>query len=140
MLSIIRSELRHHNIDLETRLADGNTTVFGNKVQLQQVLLNLTMNAIESMAATEGRRKLIVACGPGDSNSILVSVTDNGLGFDEERIDQLFEALVTTKPQGMGMGLSISKSIVEAHGGRLWANSVKPHGASFHFSIPCLSG
>jgi len=136
MLSIIQSELRHHTIHLEIRLADGDATVIGNKVQLQQVLLNLTMNAIESMAAIEGRRTLTVTSARDDADGIAVSVADNGLGFDENRIEQLFEALVTTKPQGMGMGLSISRSIVEAHGGRLWATSVRPHGACFQFSLP----
>lgn len=136
VLSILQSELRHHNIHLDTRLADPDASVIGNRVQLQQVLLNLTMNAIESMATIEGRRTLTVAVGRNDASDVLVSVADNGLGFDENRIDQLFEALVTTKPQGMGMGLSISKSIVEAHGGRLWATTIKPHGACFQFSLP----
>ncbi|MBI5131049.1 MAG: AAA family ATPase [Rhodopseudomonas palustris] len=136
ILTILQSELRQNNIHLETRLTDADAVVVGNKVQLQQVLLNLCMNAIESLAAIEGRRTLTVASATGEGDTVIVSVADNGLGFDEDRIDQLFEALVTTKPQGMGMGLSISKSIVEAHGGRLWATSVKPHGAGFHFSLP----
>ncbi|NEV80777.1 GHKL domain-containing protein, partial [Rhodopseudomonas sp. BR0C11] len=136
ILSIIQSELRHHSIHLEFRLGGGDAVVLGNRVQLQQVLLNLAMNAIESMATIEGRRVLTVASDTSDPGSVTVSVTDNGLGFDEDRIDQLFEALVTTKPQGMGMGLSISKSIVEAHGGRLLATSLKPHGARFQFTLP----
>ncbi|ABD04925.1 GAF sensor signal transduction histidine kinase [Rhodopseudomonas palustris HaA2] len=136
ILSIVQSELRQHTIHLETRLADGAGVVIGNKVQLQQVLLNLTMDAIESMAAIEGRRLLTVTTASGDADSIVVTLEDNGLGFHEGRIEQLFEALVTTKPQGMGMGLSISRSIVEAHGGRLWARSIKPHGARFQFSLP----
>ncbi|ACF00912.1 ATP-binding region ATPase domain protein [Rhodopseudomonas palustris TIE-1] len=136
ILSIIQSELRHHSIHLETRLDSGDAVVLGNKVQLQQVLLNLTMNAVESMATIEGRRVLTVASDTNDPGSVTVSVTDNGFGFDEDRIDQLFEALVTTKPQGMGMGLSISKSIIDAHGGRLLATSLKPHGARFQFTLP----
>jgi predicted ATPase/signal transduction histidine kinase len=136
ILSILQSELRQNNVQLETRLTDPDVTVVGNRVQLQQVLLNLCMNAIEAMAAIEGRRTLTVSSEIADSDSVVVCVADNGLGFDEDRIDQLFEALVTTKPQGMGMGLSISRSIVEAHGGRLWATPVKPHGARFRFSLP----
>ncbi|WP_420135632.1 trifunctional serine/threonine-protein kinase/ATP-binding protein/sensor histidine kinase [Rhodopseudomonas sp.] len=138
-LSIIQSELRQHTVQLETDLTDSGSLVLGNKVQIQQVLLNLTMNAIESTAAIEGRRTLRISTQAGDNDTVVISVADNGLGFDEDRIDQLFEALVTTKPHGMGMGLSISKSIVEAHGGRLWATSVSPRGAAFHFSLPRLS-
>src|SRR5262249_51444966 len=130
-----QSELRHHSIHLETGLAEGVAVVTGNRVQLQQVLLNLTMNAIESMATIAGRRILTVTSELA-ADTLLVSISDNGLGFDESRIDQLFEALITTKPQGMGMGLSISKSIVEAHGGKLWASSIQPHGARFRFSLP----
>jgi predicted ATPase/signal transduction histidine kinase len=140
ILSIIQNEIRHHNIHLEITLGEGNAAVLGNKVQLQQVLLNLTMNAIESLATIVGRRMLTVTSEAGENGSLLISISDNGLGFDESRIDQLFEALVTTKPQGMGMGLSISKSIVESHGGKLWARSVRPHGACFQFSLPLYVG
>ncbi|WP_022723645.1 ATP-binding sensor histidine kinase [Rhodopseudomonas sp. B29] len=136
ILAILQNELRQNNIHLETRLTDVDTVVIGNRVQLQQVLLNLTMNAIESMAAIEGRRHLTVASNVSGDDNVLVSVTDNGLGFDEDRIEKLFEALVTTKPHGMGMGLSISRSIVEAHGGHLSATSLKPHGARFQFTLP----
>ncbi|QDL95978.1 AAA family ATPase [Rhodopseudomonas palustris] len=136
ILSILQVELRQNAIHLETQLTESDATVAGNRVQLQQVLLNLCMNAIESMAAIEGRRTLTVASTTNDADGVVVTVADNGLGFDEDRIDQLFEALVTTKPQGMGMGLSISRSIVEAHGGRLWAIPVKPHGARFQFALP----
>jgi C4-dicarboxylate-specific signal transduction histidine kinase len=139
MLSILRAELRQNNVHLETAFTEGRNMVTGNKVQLQQVLLNLSMNAIESMAAIEGRRILSISSQAGEDDTVVVSVTDNGLGFDESRIEQMFEALVTTKPQGMGMGLSISKSIVEAHGGRLWATSASPRGASFHFSVPTIA-
>ena len=109
------------HVRLTCSLNEGERRLMVDARRIRQVLLNLTMNAIESMAAIEGRRLLTVTSEAGP-DGVTVSVTDNGLGFDEDRIDQLFEALVTTKPHGMGMGLSISKSIVDAHGGN-WESS-----------------
>ena len=111
--------------------------VLGDRVQLQQVLLNLVMNGIEAMAAVTDRpRELLIRSHPHEAAQVLVAVQDTGVGIDPNDLDQLFSAFFTTKPAGMGMGLSISRSIVEAHGGRLWATPNEPHGAIFHFSLP----
>jgi signal transduction histidine kinase len=104
---------------------------------LQQVILNLMMNAIEAMSgAGEGPRELLVWSGTDESRAVLVSVEDSGPGLDPKSVDRLFDAFYTTKPQGLGMGLAISRSLIEAHGGRLWATANEPHGAVFHFTLP----
>jgi signal transduction histidine kinase len=110
-------------------------------VQLQQVILNLLINAIEAMSGLrDGRRELLVRSGTDESKHIVISVQDSGPGIDPENLDHLFEAFYTTKPQGLGMGLAISRSIVEAHGGRLWATVSAPRGAVFQFILPIGSG
>jgi signal transduction histidine kinase len=104
---------------------------------LQQVILNLMMNAIEAMGgAGEGPRELLVRAGTDESQGVLVSVQDSGPGLDPKSLDHLFDAFYTTKPQGLGMGLAISRSLIEAHGGRLWATANVPHGAVFQFTLP----
>jgi signal transduction histidine kinase len=106
---------------------------------LQQVLINLVMNGIEAMASVDGRsRELVIRSQPEDDDHVVVAVQDAGVGIDVEKTDQLFNAFYTTKPDGMGMGLSISRSIIEAHGGRLWATANPDHGATFHFALPGL--
>src|SRR5439155_20015587 len=108
----------------------------GDRVQLQQVLLNLTTNAIESMAAREGERVLDVKSEVHASGGVMVSVKDTGTGVDPKDIDRIFNPLFTTKSHGMGMGLSICRSIIEAHEGRLWVAPNTPHGSVFHFILP----
>jgi signal transduction histidine kinase len=104
---------------------------------LQQVILNLIKNAIEAMTeASDGSRELLVSSGKDESQGVLVAVRDTGPGLDPENLAHLFDTFYTTKPDGMGMGLAISRSIIEAHGGRLWATPNEPHGAVFQFTLP----
>jgi signal transduction histidine kinase len=135
--SLVRAELRRHEATLTLDLAPGLPPVIGDRVQLQQVLLNLVMNGIEAMVAVTDRpRELVIRSRPHEEAQVLVAVQDTGVGIDSNDVDRLFSAFFTTKPAGMGMGLSISRSIVEAHGGRLWATRNEPHGAIFHVSLP----
>ena len=109
----------------------------GDRIQLQQVLLNLIVNAVEAMSAVHDRsRELTIVSRQDGSNAVLVEVRDSGNGLDAQRAEQVFEAFYTTKAEGIGIGLSISRSIIEAHGGRLWASANAPHGAVFRFSLP----
>jgi PAS domain S-box-containing protein len=136
---LVQAELRRHEVALTLDLASGLPPVLGDRVQLQQVLLNLVMNGIEAMAAVTDRpRELLIRSHPHEEAQVLVAVQDTGVGIDPNDVDQLFSAFFTTKPAGMGMGLSISRSIVEAHGGRLWATPNAGHGATFHFALPAI--
>jgi signal transduction histidine kinase len=111
--------------------------VEGDRVQLQQVLLNLVLNAAEAMSAVdEGARELLIGTEHTRSNGVLVVVRDSGPGINPEHIERVFEAFYTTKSSGVGMGLSICRSIIEAHGGRLWADANEPRGATFRFTLP----
>ena len=114
--------------------------VAGNKVQLQQVVINLVVNGIQAMAGTIGRENsLTIRSGRRRGNGVLVSVIDNGTGIDPRHLDTLFDAFFTTKPTGMGMGLSICRSIIEAHGGEVGASNNQGFGATFHFMLPEFS-
>ena len=108
----------------------------GDRVQLQQVLMNLMMNGIDAMKDVDGRRELGIRSRPAEDHQVLVSVSDTGVGLPQEQADRIFNAFFTTKSHGTGMGLSISRSIVESHGGRLWASDNSPRGASFCFTLP----
>jgi signal transduction histidine kinase len=109
----------------------------GDRIQLQQVILNLMINAIEAMKEViNAPRELLISSTKDDSDRVLVAVQDSGPGLNRESADRLFDAFYTTKAQGMGMGLPISRSIIEAHGGRLWATANMPHGAVFQFTLP----
>jgi PAS domain S-box-containing protein len=137
VIDLMGSELRGKQVLLQTRLADGLPVTLGDRVQLQQVILNLIMNGIEAMSGTEEPRVLEVASRMEESaTAILVSVTDSGPGLDPATAAQLFEPFYTTKPTGMGMGLAISRSIVEAHGGKIRVASNGGHGATFEFTVP----
>ncbi len=108
----------------------------GDRVQLQQVMMNLIMNSIDAMKDVDGTRELAIESRRAENERLIVSVSDTGVGLPPQHEDQIFDAFFTTKPQGTGMGLSISRSIVESHGGRLWAAVNPPHGASFSFTLP----
>jgi signal transduction histidine kinase len=129
--------VRSHDVSFQLDLAPALPPVLSDRVQLQQVLINLVMNGIEAMASVDDRpRKLVIRSQPHEGDQVLVAVEDAGVGIDPEKVDQLFSAFFTTKPGGMGMGLSISRSIIEGHGGRLWATPNARHGATFHFVLP----
>ncbi len=134
---LVRAALLRHEVSLAVELASELPRVLGDRVQLQQVILNLVMNGTEAMAGVEDRpRELTIRSQPHDGERVTLAVRDTGVGIDPNHLDRLFDAFFTTKPGGMGMGLSISRSIVEAHGGRLWATPNEPHGATFQLSLP----
>jgi len=135
MIGLLRSEAMRHSISVRTDLAD-LPQVMGDRVQLQQVLLNLMTNSIDAMKDVDGTRELIICSQQAEDDRLLVSVIDTGLGLPPEQANQIFDAFFTTKPHGTGMGLRISRSIVEAHGGRLWAAENSSRGASFHLTLP----
>jgi signal transduction histidine kinase len=111
--------------------------ILADRIQMQQVILNLMMNAVEAMSGSgEGPRELLVCSRTDESRGVSVSVRDSGPGLDPKTLDHLFDAFYTTKPQGLGMGLAISRSLIEAHGGRLWATANTPRGAIFQFTLP----
>src|ERR1700674_116519 len=111
--------------------------ILGDRVQLQQVIINLVMNSIEAMqSVTDRPRELVIRSRQDEIQQVLVSVTDCGIGISAENADRLFNAFFTTKSGGMGMGLSICRSIMEVHGGRLWATANVPHGTTFQFTLP----
>ncbi len=136
-IPLVQRELISHQVSLRMELAPTLPTIMGDRVQLQQVMINLVMNGIEAMqSVTDRPRELLVRSGQLETQQVLVSVTDCGPGISAESADRLFSAFFTTKSGGMGMGLSICRSIVEAHGGRLWATANIPHGATFQFTLP----
>ena len=140
VLALTRGELRRHDVSLETELSGDLEAVMADRIQVQQVILNLVMNGIEAMSASTDRPRMLRVCsrieGPG---SVLIAVTDAGTGLDPTKVDRIFDAFFTTKPEGMGMGLSICRSIIEAHGGRLWASPNLPYGSVFQFTMPVMT-
>jgi PAS domain S-box-containing protein len=139
-ISLLRHETHRHNISLRTELDAAVPPVRADRVQLQQVILNLVMNAIESTATVDREsNRLLIQSTLSSPGEVLVAVKDTGPGIDAQRAERLFAPFFTTKPQGIGMGLPISRSIIEAHGGRLWAEKNEPHGAVFQFVLPTRS-
>jgi C4-dicarboxylate-specific signal transduction histidine kinase len=137
VVALAQYQLSRGDILLETRLAEGLPLVQGDRVQLQQVLLNLIVNAIEAMSGIDERRcELTIVSAADGPDAVSIEVRDTGTGLDPERATHLFEPFYTTKAEGIGIGLSISRSIVEAHGGHLSATANVPHGAVFRFSVP----
>ena len=134
---LIDREIQRNQISMQTQLSDDEPLIQGDRVQLQQVLLNLLLNAIEALSSVSiGSRHLVIATTKKDLKSVLVSVYDSGNGFPSNDLDRLFDPFYSTKSDGMGMGLTISRSIVESHGGRIWATPNSPCGAVFQFTLP----
>src|SRR2546427_1484048 len=136
MIVLLRSEATRYSIAVRTELSADLSPVMGDRVQLQQVLMNLTMNSIDAMKDMDGTRELTINSRRSENEQLLVSVSDTGVGLPPQQADQIFNAFFTTKPNGTGMGLPISRSIVESHGGRLWAGDNSPRGARFYLTLP----
>ncbi len=136
MIVLLRSEATRYNITVRMELAADLPRIMGDRVQLQQVLMNLIVNSIDAMKEVDGAPELAVKSQRTEKEEVLVSVSDTGVGLPPQHADQIFNAFFTTKPHGTGMGLRISRSIVESHGGRLWAADNSPHGANFCFTLP----
>jgi PAS domain S-box-containing protein len=140
VIALTYSEVLKQGVSVQTQLAEGLPFIQGDRIQLQQVILNLIMNAIEAMSGVgKGARALLISTGQEVSGGVLVSVQDSGAGLDVDSLDRLFDAFYTTKPDGMGMGLAICRSIIEAHGGRIWASRNVGPGATFQFTLPVAS-
>jgi PAS domain S-box-containing protein len=137
VIALTRSELRSSRTSLQTQLADGLPPVQGDRIQLQQVVLNLILNAVEAMSGSSDQpRELLISTEQGGPGGVQVTVQDSGPGLETESLERVFDAFYTTKPSGMGMGLAICRSIIEAHGGRVWAASNLAKGAVFRFTLP----
>ena len=137
VIELTRSEAMTNGVLVQTDLADGLPPVRGDRVELQQVILNLIVNALEAVSGMgQGSRELQISAGKSEPADVLVAVRDSGPGLDPDAMEHLFKAFYTTKPNGLGMGLSICRSIVEAHGGRMWASANSPRGAVFQFTLP----
>jgi C4-dicarboxylate-specific signal transduction histidine kinase len=133
---LLHSEATQHDILVRTDLAAMLPQIMGDRVQLQQVLVNLMMNSIDAMKNVDGTRELTIQSQRSEDDQVLISVSDTGVGLPPQHADQIFSAFFTTKPQGTGMGLRISRSILESHRGRLWAAANPPRGATFHLTLP----
>jgi len=137
VIALTQTEMQRNAVRFQSRLADDPPLVWADRVQLQQVMINLIVNAVEAMAGADDRlRELTIVSSADDANGVLLEVQDTGPGLDPEQLDRLFQSFYTTKPDGIGMGLAISRSIAEAHGGRLSAAPNKPHGAVFRLTLP----
>jgi C4-dicarboxylate-specific signal transduction histidine kinase len=141
VLMLTQGELQRHGVVLCAEPCADNRLVFGDRVHLQQVLLNLIMNGMEAMSGVADRRKVLaITSEPVESGGVLVAVEDTGTGLDPATAERIFDPFFTTKPSGMGMGLSICRSIIDAHGGRLWMSPRVPCGTSFRFTVPTAPG
>ncbi len=138
MIVLLSSEITRHGISVRTELASYLPRLMGDRVQLQQVLMNLIMNSVDAMKDVDETRELAIRSRQEDDGRLMVSVIDTGVGLPSQLAEQIFYAFFTTKPQGTGMGLSISRSIVESHNGRLWASDNAPRGACFHVVLPTV--
>jgi signal transduction histidine kinase len=139
MMLLLHSEAAQFAAFIRTELAADLPHVMGDRVQLQQVLMNLMMNSIDAMKDMAGRRELTIQSQCGEDGQVLISVSDTGVGLPPEQADKIFDAFFTTKTYGTGMGLRISQSIIESHGGSLWAADNSPRGARFCFKLPAVN-
>ena len=135
-ISLATRELSQNNVSLETQLAENLPQILADRIQLQQVILNLIINACEALTAADDEFRKLSISTAREMDGVALTVRDTGVGIDPQQIETVFEAFHTTKPGGMGMGLAVSRSIIEGHGGRLWAEPNEPRGAIFKFSIP----
>jgi signal transduction histidine kinase len=136
IIVLLRGELARYSISVWPELAADLPQVMGDRLQLQQVMMNLINNSIDAMKDLDGSRELAIKSMRAENEQLMVSVSDTGVGLPLQQADQIFNAFFTTKLHGTGMGLSISRSIVESHSGRLWAADNSPRGASFHVMLP----
>ena len=136
MIVLLYSEAARYNISVQAELAADLPHIIGDPVQLQQVIMNLIVNSIDAMKDVDGARELVIRSQRTENGQVLVSVIDTGLGLPPQHANKIFNAFFTTKSHGTGLGLRISRSIVESHGGRLWAAENSPRGASFCFTLP----
>jgi signal transduction histidine kinase len=136
MVALLRGEATRYSISVRTKLAADLPQVMGDRVQLQQVVMNLITNSIDAVKAVDGTRELAIKSERAENEQLLMTVSDTGVGLPPLQAGQIFNAFFTTKPHGTGMGLRICRSIVESHGGRLWAADNSPRGASFYFTLP----
>ena len=137
VVALARSEVQRNGVTLENQLSEHMPAILADRIQLQQVILNLMMNAVEALGGShDSPRELLIRSEPHPPRGVLVSVQDSGPGIDPKSLDHLFEAFYSTKPKGLGMGLAISRSLIEAHGGRLWGTANTPRGAIFQFTLP----
>ena len=139
-VALLRSEAMRHNISIRTELAADLPQIVGDRVQLLQVAMNLIVNSIEAMKDVDGLRELVVKSQRAENDQVLVSVSDTGIGLSPQLAEQIFDPFFTTKPHGTGMGLRISRTIVESHGGRLSADPATGRGATFRLSLPAIAG
>ena len=139
VIALLQGEIVHNRVSVQTRLADRQCLVEGDRVQLQQVVMNLILNAIEAMSSFEGgARELLISTEQNHTDGVLVAVRDSGPGIEPEHRERAFEPFYTTKSSGMGMGLSICRSIIDGHGGRLWGDAIEPSGTVFQFTVPTV--
>ena len=136
MIDLLHSEAARYSISMRTELSEDLPQIMGDRVQLQQVTMNLIINSIDAMKDLDGRREIAITSQRAEDEQLQVSISDTGIGLPAQQADQIFEAFFTTKDHGTGMGLRISRSIIESHGGRLWASNNSPRGASFSFTLP----
>ena len=136
IVALLRDEAVRHNISVRTNLAADLPQIVGDRVQLQQVAMNLIVNSIEATKDVDGIREIVIKSQRAENEQVLVSVSDTGTGFPPQLAEEIFSPFFTTKPKGTGMGLRISRSIIESHGGRLWAVGIPGRGATFHLSLP----